>query len=86
MSNHEHNDGWDEETYDILSGVVVRRRDGVCARRYAVELKVGRVRLRDDVDGARRVLLLVFERRGRRHRRRRRRRRCLAGCGGGLGG
>ena len=46
--------------------VVVRRGDGVRTRRHAVRLEVGRVRLCDDVNGARRVLVFVPRGRGRR--------------------
>lgn len=61
--------------------VVVRRGDGVRPRRHAIKLEVGRVRLGDDVHGARRMLMFVFvfvfERR---------RRLAADGGGGGLGG
>ena len=40
--------------------MVVRRGDGVRARRHAIKLEVGRVRLGDDVHGARRMLMFVF--------------------------
>lgn len=42
--------------------LVIRRGHGVRARRHAIRLEVGRVRLCDDVDGARRMLTLVFVR------------------------
>lgn len=54
----------------------VRRGDGVRARGHTVKLEVGRVRLGDDVDGTRCVLVLVFVRR----------RRCCLDDGGGGGG
>jgi hypothetical protein len=53
---------------------MVRRGVGVRTHGYAIELAVGRARLRDDVDGARRVLTLVLVRR----------RRCLVSRGGGI--
>jgi hypothetical protein len=60
----------------------VGRRDGVRARRHAIKLEVCRVRLSDNVDGMRRMLVLVFMLR---HRCRRCRCSCFADCRGGFG-
>ena len=53
--------------------LVIRRGNGVRARRHTIRLEVGRVRLCNDVHGARRVLALMFVRC----------RRLAASCAGG---
>ena len=77
MSNAETDAREKEETY-VHVGILrcVGRGDGVRARRHTIKLEVGRVRLGDDVDGTRRVLVLMFVRR----------RCCLDDCGAASGG
>ena len=77
MSNAETDAREKEETY-VHVGILrcVGRGDGVRARRHTIKLEVGCVRLSDDVDGTRRVLVFVFLRR----------RRCLDDCGAAGGG